>query len=137
MTSDEKYLDDVIEVKYSGIHGYGIFTTRFIPQNQIIMAIRGETINVNECIRREEEGNVYIFWNGDNYIDVSNSRKIKYINHHCDSNCTVIDGDSESLYLLSVRDIQPGEEITIDYGYDEIYESCNCSLCSVNNSVKA
>jgi SET domain-containing protein len=129
MENNEKSLDDIIEVKYSDIHGYGIFSRQFIPKDQKVLTITGEVIDLDECLKREEEGNVYIFWNGDNYIDVAKSDKIKYLNHHCDSNCTVIDGDEYSLNLISIRDIQPGEEITIDYGYDEIYEECRCSAC--------
>jgi hypothetical protein len=94
------------------------------------MIISGEVISGDECERREEEeNNVYIFWNGDNYIDTSNTDKIKYINHKCDFNCDVIERDEESLYLTAYRDIKKGEELTIDYGYDEIYEYCNCTLC--------
>lgn len=127
--------DKYVEVRYSDIHGNGIFATKFIPKDKFIMIICGDVIDENECMKREEQGNVYIFWNGDNYIDVSNTDKIKFINHHCDANCTVLDNDKTSLSLVSIRDIQPGEEITIDYGYDEIYEECKCSICAVTNVV--
>ena len=88
-------------------------------------------IDGNECERREEEeNNVYIFWNGDEcYIDTNNTQKIKYINHNCDPNCYVDEGENNSLILFSLRDIKAGEELTIDYGYEEIYEMCNCNSC--------
>ncbi len=125
----EDYGNRII-VRDSNIHGMGIFTTSDIPKNSLIMIISGEVISGDECERREEEeNNVYIFWNGDNYIDTSNTDKIKYINHKCDFNCDVIERDEESLYLTAYRDIKKGEELTIDYGYDEIYEYCNCTLC--------
>ena len=38
------------------------------------------------------------------------------------------------MLLCANRDIQPGEELTIDYGYDEIYEQCSCVVCSAENS---
>lgn len=125
----EDYGNRII-VRDSNIHGMGIFTTSDIPKNSLIMIISGEVISGDECERREEEeNNVYIFWNGDNYIDTSKTDKIKYINHKCDFNCDVIERDEESLYLTAYRDIKKGEELTIDYGYDEIYEYCNCTLC--------
>jgi len=126
----EKYFEDFLEAKESNIHGKGIFTTVDIPEGSIIMIIAGEAISGDECERREELGNVYIFWNGDNYIDVENTDKIKYINHQCDYNCEVGDRDEFSLFLIAARDIKAGEELTIDYGYEEIYEMCKCSLCS-------
>ena len=123
--------ENFIEVRVSKIHGKGLFTTVDIPEESLVMVISGEVISEKECVRREdEEGNVYIFWNGDNYIDTFNTAKIKYINHNCDYNCDVIDGDGKSLILTAYRDIKAGEELTIDYGYDEIYEYCTCSLCA-------
>lgn len=125
------YLEDQIAVKDSGIHGKGIFTTVDIPRGKEIMLITGETIDGWECERREEEeDNVYIFWNGDEiYIDTAMTDKIKYINHDCNFNCDVVENNEDSLILTAWRDIKAGDELTIDYGYDEIYEDCTCSTC--------
>ena len=95
------------------------------------MIISGELISEDECIRREnEEQNVYIFWNGDSYIDTAMTDIIKYINHDCSPNCYVADHSPESLQLMAMRDINEGEELTIDYGYEEIYDHCTCGTCS-------
>ena len=124
------YFEDKVEVRESEIHGYGIFTNAFIPEGECIMRITGEVISEAECIRRENENNnVYIFWNEINYIDTIKTEKIKYINHDCDYNCDVADGDESSLLLIAARDIQPDEELTIDYGYEEIYDYCSCTIC--------
>ncbi len=129
MLNDQDY-SDYVEVRESSIHGKGIFTSGKIPFGKRIMIIRGEVISEQECIRREEEeNNVYIFWNGDNYIDANNSNIIKYINHKCDCNCEVDDHDESTLALIAARDIDRGEELTIDYGYDEIYDACKCAYC--------
>ncbi|HSL89591.1 MAG TPA: SET domain-containing protein [Ignavibacteriaceae bacterium] len=129
-TVDEN-IENYILVKTSQLHGNGIFTSIYIPAHTRILKISGEVITGNECERREEEeNNVYIFWNGDDcYIDTALTDKIKYINHRCDYNCDVVEGEDNSLYLISSRDIQPGEELTIDYGYDEIYNYCSCVSC--------
>ena len=119
-----------VEVRDSSIHGKGIFTIVDIPAGNNILIIKGEVISELECIRREdEENNVYIFWNNDNYIDVNNSEVIKYINHKCDCNCEVDDNDEASLMLVAFKDINAGEELTIDYGYEEIYDACQCVYC--------
>ena len=125
-----KSWDTHVEVQYSPIHGLGIFATAEIPKDQLVMVIEGEVIDEYECERREEEeNNVYIFWNGENYIDVSATLKIKNINHDCNPNCYVDGRDVQSLNLISCRTILHGEEITMDYGYDEIYDLCNCNKC--------
>jgi uncharacterized protein len=124
-----------VEVRESEIHGKGIFAKDPIPAGEIIMVIEGEVISEDECVRREnEEDNVYIFWNGDTYIDTANTNVIKYINHDCDYNCEVDDKDDSSLYLMSAVDIKPGDELTIDYGYEEIYEFCQCNSCRSENT---
>ncbi|HKI77060.1 MAG TPA: SET domain-containing protein [Ignavibacteriaceae bacterium] len=128
-----KDFEEFIYVKSSGIHGAGIFTSVDIPANSKIMDISGEIISGDECERREEEeDNVYIFWyDEETYIDTANTKKIKYINHNCEYNCDIEEADEFGLELITVRGIKAGEEITIDYGYEEIYDDCNCRRCNV------
>ncbi len=119
-----------VVVKSSPIEGKGIFTSSNIPKDELVMVIQGELITGKECERREEEeNNVYIFWNGRYYIDTAMTKIIKYINHSCTPNCDVLDRDKETLNLVANRNISAGEELTIDYGYDEIYDMCRCDVC--------
>jgi len=132
LKSHFKDFEEFTYVKSSGIHGAGIFTSVDIPAESKIMEIKGEIISGDECERREEEeDNVYIFWYDDEtYIDTNNTEKIKYINHNCESNCVVEEDIGVRLYLYTDREIKAGEELTIDYGYEDIYEECNCEKCS-------
>lgn len=127
----KRELYDFIIVKESSLHGKGIFTKLPLNKGEIILTIEGEQIDAKECMRREEkENNVYIFWKDDNtFIDASKTDKIKYINHSCDYNCYIDEDESGNLVLIASRDISEGEELTIDYGYEEIYEECSCNSC--------
>ena len=118
-------------VKDSGIHGKGIFSTVNMHEGKKILDIKGEIIDGDECERREEEeDNVYIFWNGDDcYIDTNRTRKIKFINHNCDFNCDVVEDGKNGLMLIAYKNIKAGAELTIDYGYQDIYDECKCELC--------
>ncbi len=130
MRKYKKNWEKFVSVESSQIEGAGIFAKTDIPSDELVMIIKGELISGQECERREEEeNNVYIFWNGRYYIDTSNTEKIKFINHSCNPNCEVLDRDKESLNLVSRRTIKAGEEITMDYGYEEIYDICSCDLC--------
>lgn len=130
MQNFTKDWESSIKVKKSVIHGKGMFAKTDIPKDELVIVIRGEVISGKECERREwEENNVYIFWNGRTYIDTVDTKIIKYINHDCDPNCEVFERDKESLNLVSIKEIKKGEEITMDYGYEEIYEDCNCRTC--------
>lgn len=117
---------DYIAVQSSPIQGYGIFTLKACQQGEIIMVIDGEVIDADECMRREdEEDNVYIFYLDEHrYLDTAQSGKIRYINHSCEPNALVVERDANSLYLVAARDIQAGEELTIDYDFAEIYDLC-------------
>ncbi len=125
LSNSDLYNPDYIIVLDSPIQGKGIFITKPCQAGEVLMIISGETINAEECLRREEEANVYIFYNDDDtYIDTAMTEKIRYINHSCEPNAEVKDRDRDSLYLVASRSIEAGEEITIDYDYEEIYEMC-------------
>jgi len=123
-------LENILAVKESPLHGKGLFASIDFKDGQSIAIINGELINADECVRREDEGNVYIFYkNDDEYIDASNHPLLKYLNHSCDYNCDIDEDENGNLVLFAAANINKGEEITIDYGYDEIYESCSCTDC--------
>jgi SET domain-containing protein len=127
-TLADSRIDNILRIKESDVHGKGLFSNNELKTGQTITAICGEIINADECVRRESEGNVYIFWkNDDVYIDVSSQSVIKFINHSCDYNCDIDEDENGNLILFSTKNIQEGEELTIDYGYEEIYESCSCN----------
>jgi len=60
---------------------------------------------------------------------VSNNQLLKYLNHACEYNCDIDEDENGNLILFAATDIRSGEELTIDYGYDEIYDYCSCSDC--------
>ncbi|PIO48961.1 MAG: hypothetical protein CMR00_02485 [[Chlorobium] sp. 445] len=123
---DALHNPDYIAVQPSPIQGYGIFTLKACQQGEIIMVIDGEVIDADECMRREaEEDNVYIFYLDEHrYLDTAQSGKIRYINHSCEPNALVVERDANSLYLVAARHIQAGEELTIDYDFEDIYDLC-------------
>ena len=120
-----------LSVKKSNVHGEGLFSEKYFDSGQVITKIDGELIDADECVRREAEGNVYIFWKSDDeYIDVSEWPFLRYINHACDYNCDIEEDEKGNLILIAGKNIQAGDELTIDYGYDEIYEYCSCNECT-------
>lgn len=121
---------DNLTVKDSSVHGMGLFSSIDHKEGQIITIISGELINADECVKREDEGNVYIFYKDeDEYIDASNHSQLRYLNHSCNYNCDIDEDENGNLVLFAATDISSGEELTIDYGYDEIYNYCSCADC--------
>ncbi len=120
-----------LRVEDSSVHGKGLFSAVAFKQDEIITIIYGELINADECVRREnDEDNVYIFYKDeDEYIDAAKQKQLKYLNHSCDYNCDIDEDEDGNLFLYAVQDISAGVELTIDYGYEEIYQHCSCTDC--------
>jgi uncharacterized protein len=122
------------EIRDSKIHERGVFATQIIRKGTEIMEITGEKIDEKETLRREIEnlkkGSTYIFTFNEEYsIDGEVfGNESRYINHSCDPNCEVM-GDDEHLILTSIKNIMPGDELTIDYAFprdEDISTKCFC-----------
>jgi len=125
--SDDKLLhpDDIL-VQASPINGQGLFAAEPYRADEALLIIDGEPIDETEALRRERaEANWYIYWNhGRDFIDTAQAATGRYLNHACMPNTVTAPRDEASLYLVALRDIAAGEELTLDYDYPEIYEVC-------------
>jgi hypothetical protein len=128
------------EVRNSEIHGRGVYATRFIPKEQRIIEYVGELIDKKVSERRgisqhakslkTGDAAVYIFTLSKNY-DIDGNvpwNTARLINHSCEPNCEAwVEG--RRIFIHSMRDIEPGEELTFDYGFDvDCYQDHPC-LC--------
>ena len=128
------------EVRGSEIHGRGVYATTFIPKETKIIEYVGELIDKQESETRGnsqheksiETGDaaVYIFTLSRNY-DIDGNvpwNTARLINHSCAPNCEAwIVG--RKIFIHSLSDINAGEELTFDYGFDvDCYEDHPC-LC--------
>ncbi len=131
---------ELCEVRDSEIHGRGVYSKAFIPKETQIIEYIGELIDKDESEKRalsqhaksKKTGDaaVYIFTLSKNY-DIDGNvpwNTARLINHSCNPNCEawVI---GRRIYIYSLRDIQKGEELSFDYGFDiECFEDhpCRC-----------
>lgn len=94
----------------------------------------GEKIDQWESLRRCEGNNEYIFaLTQEKHLDGNVDWNLaRFINHSCEPNCEAIMEDGR-IWVVSRRDIQAGEEITFNYGFDlEDYRKypCRCGAAS-------
>ena len=134
-----------INVTKSAIHGIGIYAKKNIKKGTKIIEYVGEKITKKESDRRAdipleenkknpELGAVYIFTLNkrhdiDGHVKYNTAR---YINHSCDPNCEsdIIKG---RIWIIAIRDIVKGEELSYNYGYDlDSYEDHPCRCGSYN-----
>jgi SET domain-containing protein len=137
-TEEKPFLDPTkacfqLKLKRSKIHRWGIFAGEFIPKRRKIIEYTGEKISRRETKLRAERPLNYIFtlsayWSIDGSVGGSGAQ---YINHSCDPNCYAWVFKGHILYM-SLRDIQPGEELTIDYHFDKDVEKVPCA-CGAGN----
>jgi SET domain-containing protein len=120
--------------KRSPIHGTGGFARQFIPKEAQVIEYVGERIDKRESLRRCEADNPYIFTlNQETDLDGSVAwNPARFINHSCAPNCEAeVIGDR--IWILAHRDIEPGEEITFNYGFDlEDYKHYPCRCGAAN-----
>lgn len=130
----------------SKIHGGGLYAARSIPKGTRVLEYVGERITKAEAWRREErrradrvsggDGCVYVFEiNQRHDIDGAVSwNTARLANHSCDGNCetNLIRG---RVWLIAVRDIAEGEEITYDYGFPFADWKLHPCLCGTKKCV--
>ena len=112
----------------SAIHNQGLFAAQAIPKDAYIIQYLGERISKKESERRgcaqhdksleENVGSVYIFELTEKHdIDGNYDWNIARLsNHSCEPNAEAQNVDGE-IWLIALRDIGEGEEITFNYGY--------------------
>jgi hypothetical protein len=121
---------DSVRIGPSPIHGQGGFAARLISKGERIIEYVGERITKAESIRRCEAQNWFIFCLDDQFDLDGNVEwnPARFLNHSCAPNCEAVCED-ERVWIVALREIQPGEEITFNYGYDlDGYEEhpCQC-----------
>lgn len=122
-----------LKVAPSAIHRWGVFAEEFIPARRKIIEYTGEKVNRRETKRRAEGPLNYLFtlnpyWCIDGNVGGSGAQ---YVNHCCDPNVYAWIVKEHILYM-SVRDIEPGEELTLDYHFDKHVERVPCSCGAPN-----
>ncbi|MBX6329559.1 MAG: SET domain-containing protein [Pseudolabrys sp.] len=123
--------------------GLGLFATRPIKKKTRLAEYRGPILTQEEAERAERRGNRYLY-------EVSRNRTIdgtpryniaRYFNHSCNPNAESVIWRGR-VFIRTLRDIKPGEEITYDYGTDYLKNvigrsKCKCSRCRRRRAKRA
>ena len=124
--------------------GLGLFATRVIKRAGYIATYRGPILTTAEAEKRERQGAKYMFELTKKLtIDGSPRWNVaRYMNHSCWPNAKpVINTKEKRITFVALRDIQPGEEITYNYG-KEYYEyflaigGCLCAGCRIRAAAR-
>jgi len=138
-TVDQKVASFKLKIKPSKIHRWGIYADEPIPKNRRVIEYTGEKINRKETKRRAETAEFNYLFTLDSYwtIDGSvNGSGAQFINHCCEPNLEARIIHEHILYF-TLRDIQKGEELTIDYrfGWDVEKYTCKCGAAGCRGTI--
>ena len=125
-------------IRSSSIHAAGCYTTEPIPKGVKVVEYTGPRISKKQADAYFQNSKItYLFGIGDGKTVINGHGMAMYINHSCDPNC-----ETEELrgrvWVMSIREIAPGEELTYDYNLydgDEDEALCNCGSANCRKSM--
>jgi len=131
---------NLYRIKKSNIDrkGLGLYATKDIKEGTRIIDYIGKIITKKQTEESEKFDNakpIYLF-NLNKKYDMDGDvfkNTARLINHSCSNNCDY-NGTGLKLWVMAIKDIQKGEELTADYGfgYDQDYKQFPCK-CGTKN----
>jgi SET domain-containing protein len=102
-------------VRSSDVHAAGVFTTAPIARGRKVVEYTGERITKEQGDKLYEKRDItYLFAVGNGARVIDGHGIAAFINHSCDPNCET-DEIKGKIWILAIRNIRPGEELTYDY----------------------
>jgi len=130
---DPKHACFKLRVAESSIHRWGVYAAERIPPKRKVIEYTGERISRKETKRRAESSDLIYLFTVDSYWCLDGSvggSGAEYVNHSCEPNLRAWIFKGHILYM-SLREIQKGEELTLDYNFGKDVERVPCSCGAV------
>jgi uncharacterized protein len=127
MAKESNQMDPRFEIREAPGMGWGLFAREEVSQGDFIVEYTGIKIPTKEA---DVSKSRYLFeidkkWTIDGETQ---SNRGRWLNHSCVPNVEAL-GEGDKILFYAVRDIFPGEELTIDYGqeyFDEFIKPHGC-----------
>ena len=126
-------------IRGSKIHATGCYTTTPIRKGSRAVEYTGERITVEEADQRYDGcTETYLFGLSDGRLVIDGDGVAAFINHSCDPNCEPDEIDGR-IWIIALRDIAAGEELTYDYnlydGDEDDQSPCSCGARSCRGTL--
>lgn len=126
---------DNFEVKQTNKKGKGLFSKKYFEPNQVILKFEGKRIKASEIDNLADTITYdYLQIAPDLYLDPRNTYTV-FANHSCNPNTKIVI-QVNLAFLVSIKSIKPGDEITFDYATsstentDTFKINCQCGAYS-------
>ena len=129
-----------LTVKKSNIYGKGCFALTHFPARKKIKLYEGELVKGSRKIQarlRKQAGTAIkiITIDADTAIDGDvGGNETAFMNHSCDPNAFIRVVPGLKVAVFARRDIQPGDELTIDYRDPDHPEVCHCGAANCRSN---
>lgn len=137
MVMVKSFISPSIEIRSSRIHGKGMFAKEQIDKGKIVFIHGGHIVTKNELFYSETIGS-YLPLDDNYFIGAKNRREEKavklFVNHSCDPNC----GIRGEITFVAMRNVQKGDELTLDYATvdnEEYRFDCNCNSITCRKEI--
>ncbi len=125
-------------IRSSAIHAAGCYTTGPIRKGTQVVEYTGPRITKEIADEKYENSpTTYLFGVGDGSTVIDGHGTAMFINHSCDPNCETEEIDGR-VWIMAIRNIAAGEELTYDYYLydgDEDEARCNCGAENCRKSM--
>src|SRR5262249_23689717 len=126
-------------IRSSALHGAGVYTTTPIAKGTQVLEYTGPRLRAKETDGLYAEGDVtYLFGMDGGKTIIDGFGMAAFVNHACDPNCES-DQIKGRIWIIAVRDIAAGEELTYDYN---IYDAepgedsaCHCGTAECRGTM--
>jgi SET domain-containing protein len=120
-------------LRQSRIHSYGCYTTRPIRKGRLIVEYVGEHLTYEQADDLYDEfPNTYLFGLDGGKRIIDGFGVAAFVNHSCKPKCET-DQIRGKMWIIALRDIAAGEELTYDYnlydGEDDAPCLCGAARC--------
>jgi hypothetical protein len=116
-------------IRSSSIHAAGCYTTSPLAKGVKVVEYTGPRISKRDADLQFRDSTItYLFGIGDGSTVINGYGTAMFINHSCDPNCETEELNGE-VWVMSLRKIGAGEELTYDYNLydgDENDARCYC-----------
>jgi len=106
-------------IRSSALHGAGVYTLAPIARGSKVLEYTGPRLSTKETDGMYADSEVtYLFGMDDGKTVIDGFGMAAFVNHSCQPNCDTDEIDKR-IWIIALRDIAPGEELTYDYNiYD-------------------
>ena len=125
-------------IRSSDIHAAGCYTMRPIRKGVRLCEYDGQRMSKAAADTRYEDRPVTYLFASTNDEVIDGFGTAMFLNHSCDPNCETVQEEDGRVFVMAIRAIAAGEELTYEYNLhdsDEDGQDCYCGTPACRNTM--